>query len=636
MRQLRSLPAALAFGLLAFALSQETPIPIEEGPEPFSMEVLVTGLEAPWEVTWGPDGWLWVTERQGERITRVNPEDGSTAVAVEIDDDVHVGPQHEGVLGMALHPELLQGTGNDYVYVAYTYNVGSEHEVDRRLKIRRYTWDDQAQQLVQPVDILTDLDAWDDHNAGRLAWGPDDKLYFSTGEQGGNQFGNFLRPINAQMLPTAPQVSPAAYEGKILRINPDGSIPDDNPELNGVTTHVYSYGHRNPQGLTFGPDGTLYSVEHGPRVDDELNIIQAGGNYGWPYVAGYQDDAAYVYANWSQVPDAEGLQHDEENIPDSVPQHPESEFAEEFITPIQTFWTVDPDYDFTSGCGFVCWPTIAPSSVAYYEAGDDGVTAWNNSLLITTLKHGVIYRQPLSDDGQSAQGDPLMYFNTQNRYRDLAFSPDGRTVYVITDSGGSAAALEGGATSDLANPGAILVFTYLGEGAGDDASRAQADFPSGNTGTVTGLDGSQRQEAPGGADAGNDGAAPDEQPGSEQQDAPPAADDPPATGHEGADPLGSAVDMAAQMEAGESLYMANCTTCHGPNGGGGAGPAHAGNQNLADTQFVLRAIHDGPGFMPAFAPTLDDQQIAAIATFIRNSWGNDFGPVSPEESAQQR
>lgn len=660
-RPKRRAPAFLALisalALLTLALGQETPIPIEEGQEPFAMEVLVEGLESPWEVTYGPDDWLWVTERQGARITRVNPADGTTAVAVEIDDDVHIGPQHEGVLGMALHPELLQGTGNDFVYVAYTYNVGSAHEIDRRMKIRRYTWDEEAQQLIEPVDILTDLDAWDDHNAGRLAWGPDDKLYFSTGEQGGNQFGNFLRPINAQMLPTAPQVSPAAYEGKILRINPDGSIPEDNPELNGVVTHVYSYGHRNPQGLTFGPDGTLYSVEHGPRVDDELNIIQAGGNYGWPNVAGYQDDQGYEYANWSEIPEVpEGLVHDDENVPESVPVYQESEFEEEIVEPIQTFWTVGNDYDFTAGCGFVCWPTIAPSSVDYYEAGDGGIGAWDNSLLITTLKHGAIYRVALTEDGQAVEGEPLMYFNTQNRYRDLAISPDGRTIYVATDNSGGAAALGGGMADELTNQGAILVFTYLGE----DAPAGEADFPSGDTGPVTGPQGTQREGADGPAgepaqgQEGQPEAPEEEAPADEEPNEAPAApgDEEPAPpgddndGQDGSDDTGAAdaapatddaeLDVEALMAEGQTIYTERCAGCHGARGEGGAGVRHAGNEDLADTQLVLTFIHKGRGFMPAFAGTLDDEEIAAVATYIRNSWGNEFGPVSPEESAALR
>jgi PQQ-dependent dehydrogenase (s-GDH family) len=188
---------------------------------------------------------------------------------------------------------------NDYVYVAYTYDADPGEALDHRAKIRRYTYDPVTQKLDTPVDIITDLPA---HNAGRLVYGPDQKLYYSIGDQGSNQFLNACNVIAAQDTPTQSEVTAkdfSKYKGKILRLNLDGTIPTDNPEINGVQSHVYTYGHRNPQGLAFGPEGTLYSAEHGPKTDDEVNIIQAGKNYGWPHVAGYKDDKAYVYANWS-------------------------------------------------------------------------------------------------------------------------------------------------------------------------------------------------------------------------------------------------------------------------------------------------------------------------------------------------
>src|SRR5690606_27127609 len=110
------------------------------------------------------------------------------------------------------------------------------------------------------------------------------KLYYTVGELGHNQFGNYQLPIEAQRLPTAEEVAAqdwSAYVGKVLRLDLDGGIPDDNPEIGGVRSHVFTYGHRNPQGLAFGPDGTLYSAEQGPKTDDEINILEAGKNYGW-------------------------------------------------------------------------------------------------------------------------------------------------------------------------------------------------------------------------------------------------------------------------------------------------------------------------------------------------------------------
>jgi glucose/arabinose dehydrogenase len=90
-------------------------------------------------------------------------------------------------------------------------------------------------------------------------------------------------------------------------MNPDGSIPHDNPIINGVRSYIFTYGHRNAQGLTIGPNGDLYVSEHGDKSDDEFNHLQAGGNYGWPYVAGYKDNKAYQFANWTAANNCQEL-----------------------------------------------------------------------------------------------------------------------------------------------------------------------------------------------------------------------------------------------------------------------------------------------------------------------------------------
>ena len=271
---------------------------------PFAFRVVASGLGAPWEVTLGPDDQLWVTERTGRRVIRVNPATGAVTPAVTIDESYDPGESwHEGVLGLALHPDLLKGAGRDYVYVAYTYDVDAGPALSRRLKVRRYTYDTAKSALTNPLDLITDLPAHDDHGGGRLVFGPDQKLYLTRGDNGGNWLANYCTPNKSQDLPTAAQVTArdwSTYIGKILRINLDGSIPADNPSINGVRSHIYTYGHRNPQGLEFGPTGLLYSSEHGPGTDDELNLIVAGSNYGWPHIAGYRDDRGYIYSNWSQ------------------------------------------------------------------------------------------------------------------------------------------------------------------------------------------------------------------------------------------------------------------------------------------------------------------------------------------------
>lgn len=443
------------------------PVAIEKGDSSlFDFRVLSTGLDNPWSVEWGPDNQLWVTERTGKRVTRVDPVTGQKQAVLSI-DEVVTGSQ-QGLLGLVLHPELLQGTGNDYVYISHTYDANAgQGDLVRKGKIVRYTFDAEARQLIDPVDLVVGIPAGTDHNSGRMKMGPDGMLYYAAGDQGHNQFRAYQLPIESQRLPTAEEVAEeawTAYTGKILRVALDGSIPADNPEIEGVRSHIYSYGHRNPQGLGFNSNGVLYSVEHGPSSDDELNAVQAGGNFGWPNVSGFRDDIGYRYVNWSEAPKDVAWEINPLKTPEGIELQSELDFDKEIVEPLAAYWTVQDGFPFNEQCGIVCDPTIAPSSVHYYEAGEDGIAEWDNVALITTLKHGVVYAQKLSEDGLKAEGLPVEWLQTQNRYRDLVVGPDGKTVYVLTDSSGATTPLYGEplSTNINHNPGAILMFTYNG------------------------------------------------------------------------------------------------------------------------------------------------------------------------------
>ena len=147
------------------AVSPAVPAALGTG---FSESVLATGLEMPWEITPGPDKFLWLTERIGKRVSRIDLDTGAKSVALAI-DEVFVGKQHEGLLGLALHPELGMGKDHDFVYVAYTYDSGKSGAVeDRRSKIVQYYWDAEAAALVDPVDLLSGIPAGEDHNAGSI------------------------------------------------------------------------------------------------------------------------------------------------------------------------------------------------------------------------------------------------------------------------------------------------------------------------------------------------------------------------------------------------------------------------------------------------------------------------------------
>jgi PQQ-dependent dehydrogenase (s-GDH family) len=457
---------ALACALLVLAaaaplIGQNPRNQVGTGQEVFTSRVVTSGLANPWEVTWGPDGHLWVTERTSFRVVRVNPSDGAVHVALVL-DDVHQSVVQDGLLGLALHPQMQRGAGSAYVYVAYTYDRDPGSAIARRLRVRRYTYDSARAALVTPVDVIDDLPAHDDHGGGRLVVGPDNTLYVTRGDLGANFLANYCRTIHAQDLPTAAQVSArdwTAYQGKILRMNLDGSIPADNPVLGAVRSHVYAYGFRNPQGLAFGRSALLYASEHGPSTDDEVDLVVAGKNYGWPQVAGFNDDRGYVYANWSASAPAPcaTLKFDNLRPPASVPRTAESAWRHpDFIAPLATFFTVPADYDFgTHGNA-----TIAPGGMDVYTAS--AIPEWASSILVTGMRTGAVYRLKLGADGKTVSGPPLQYFKANDRYRDLAISPDGRRIYLTTDSMGSTADAEGRRTDVLAHPGALMEFTYAG------------------------------------------------------------------------------------------------------------------------------------------------------------------------------
>lgn len=395
-------------------------------------------LTTPWDLNYGPDGYLWITEKAG-KVVRVNPTTGIRDELITISDTYASGGQ-DGLVGFAFDDGFL--TGSPYIYLSYTKGTNTTNE---KQKLVRYTYSLNVNDgsLSSPIVLIDNLPAFNDHNSGRLIFGPDKKIYYTIGDQ-----RNLVCSINlAQFLPTQQEIDAknwANYPGKILRINTDGSIPSDNPILNGVQSHIYSYGHRNAEGLVFGTNQILYSDEHGPSSDDEVNIINPGKNYGWPYVAGLNDnlqDGPLCLANGENS---------------FVASH------SNYQDPIMSLFvptTKDQTCTDTAASGWQCRTNIAPSSITIYES--DAIPSWKNSLLITSLKKGRVYRLKLNADGTAVnQNDITQYFYTQNRYRDIVVSPDGKSIYIITDSSGKTADASGKTTvSIMQNPGAILKFT---------------------------------------------------------------------------------------------------------------------------------------------------------------------------------
>jgi PQQ-dependent dehydrogenase (s-GDH family) len=437
--------------------------------EGFSASAIARNLSAPLNILYGPDNTLWITERVGKDIVRIDPINGTKLSTMPI-PNANQSKGQDGVLGMAFDPDF---NNTHHIYVAYTYEEDSAEGIPGlKTKITRFTYDAATNNISEPLDLINGLSGSGDHNSGRMTFGPDGKLYYTIGDQGKNQLALACLNNQAQHLPTADQVAAknwTTYEGKVLRLNPDGSIPEDNPEINGVKSHVYTYGHRNAQGIAVGPTGDIYVAEHGDNSDDELNRLVAGGNYGWPYVSGYIDDKAYQYYNWSAAENCSELTfNDVAPAPAGVTVMNESQFnATNFVPPIQTFYTVDKDFNFTeaaTSCGEMtstCYPTVAPSSLRLYTS--DVIPGWENNLMMTTLKAGRIFQIALNENGTALAREPVELFRSENRYRDIAFDPDGRTIYVITDMMGPVQAMKEGLitpTTTLWSPGSLLVFRY--------------------------------------------------------------------------------------------------------------------------------------------------------------------------------
>ncbi len=211
----------------------------------------VTGLAAPWSVAVLPDGTALVSQRNDGTVLHLVPDGAGWAKrpAGTVPDVRH--NNEGGLLGLAVAP------GGDSVYAMFT-TAGDNRVV-------RMSWDGSA--LGAPSPVLTGIPAAGNHNGGRLAFGPDGMLYISTGDASDSS--------RAQ--------DPSSLAGKILRVQPDGAVPADNPFPGSP---VYSLGHRNVQGLAFDDDGRLWASEFGSKDVDEINLIQPGANYGWPQVEG--------------------------------------------------------------------------------------------------------------------------------------------------------------------------------------------------------------------------------------------------------------------------------------------------------------------------------------------------------------
>ena len=281
----------------------------------YGAETIAQDLEVPWALAFLPDDRLIFTERGG-KVSILEGKD------VKVVGNINVTQNGEsGLMGIAVDPNFNE---NQYIYLYYTngnYN-----------RISRFSL---GETLSNETVLVNNIPAASIHNGGRLKFGPDGKLYATTGETGNKALAQNLNSLG----------------GKILRLNPDGSIPSDNP----FGTYVYSYGHRDPQGITWGPTGIMYASEHGESANDELNIITKGGNYGWPLYQGNDTASGYI-----------------------KPLRGYTEF------------------------------TLAPSGIAFYQ----------NAVWIAGLRGTQLRKVTLTDEGNSVMGEKA-FFRQLGRIRDV-------------------------------------------------------------------------------------------------------------------------------------------------------------------------------------------------------------------------
>src|SRR5436190_8316938 len=347
------IPLVISFLCLSCRNNQSPTIPVH------STRIVKAVLNFPWEIIWGKDDHIWMTERNGT-ISRIDPSNGNTTFSFKVPDAE--SNNEGGLLGMTLHPNLSQ-TG--FLYVVYDYRKAGVYTE----KLVRYTYANNT--LNDPVVLIDGIKANSNHDGSRLLITNEasPKIFMTTGDALDQS-----QPQNVNTL-----------NGKILRVNPDGTIPADNPFPNNP---VWSYGHRNPQGLVMA-NNILYSSEHGLDIEDELNIIEKGRNYGWPVVNGPCDGSEVSFCSSNNVKG-----------------------------PI---WS--------SGNS-----TIAVRGLDYYAS--DMIPQWKNSLLMMTLKNSSIRQIKLSDDGRSVIQAQTFFKDEWGRLRDLCISPAGK-VYVCTSNGGN-------------------------------------------------------------------------------------------------------------------------------------------------------------------------------------------------------
>jgi glucose/arabinose dehydrogenase len=372
-RRMPRAAATIAAALLASAGCAEAQLPSEpvrSQAASFRVTVFARGLERPWGAAFLPDGRLLVTERPGR--VRVVARDGQVSPPLGGVPQVEVGGQG-GLLDLAPAPDF---STTREIYLCHSALV--QGGALTRLVRARLSADGSSLEGARAILDATPPQAQGRNHFGcRIAFGlpgsPDDgKLYLTTGDR-------FIDKMRAQRLND--------LAGKVLRLERDGRPAEGNPwpDRPDVRPEIWSYGHRNPQGLAFNPwTGSLWSAEFGPRGGDEVNVIRRGGNYGWPLVTAGRDYDGSVISERAEAPGMESPIHG---------------------------WT----------------PVVSPSGIAFYTG--DAFPGWRQSLFLAALNPPGLVR--LSTDGDRVTGEERLLWRSA-RMRHVLQGPDG-FLYVLTD-----------------------------------------------------------------------------------------------------------------------------------------------------------------------------------------------------------
>ena len=330
----------------------------------FRIETLADGLEHPWGLAFLPDGGILITERPGR--LRLYKDGALQSEPIAGVPEV-VARGQGGLLDVALHPDFA---GNGLVYLSYA----GAGEDGAGTEVARARFDGAALQDLAVIFRAEPKVGGGNHFGSRLRFAGDRTLYVTLGDR-------FRYMKEAQSLDN--------HLGTIVRLNDDGSVPDDNPFVGqrDARPEIFSYGHRNVQGLAVQPGtGTLWAHEHGPQGGDELNILKPGANYGWPAIT-YGID--YSGAIISEKTEAPGMEQ-----------------------PV-VYWV----------------PSIAPSGMAFYDG--DAFPEWQGDLFLGALSH--LHLRRLEIEGEAVVAQEELLTGLSERIRDVRAGPDG-LLYVLTDS----------------------------------------------------------------------------------------------------------------------------------------------------------------------------------------------------------